>query len=89
MIMMVLMGAFGTIINKSMDEQRVDGEKFTHPFFQTGTLFFGEFLCLVVYKINSILFSKSLQVINQKPINGIVGKLYDKFGKFIFFSQQP
>lgn len=48
-IMMVLTGSLNTICAKWADSLEAEGIAFNHPFLQATCMFFGEFLCLVVF----------------------------------------
>ena len=53
MVMMLLFGAYDTIVLKAQDmyEVEVDGEvqEYTHPYFQCLVMFSGQALCLIIY----------------------------------------
>ena len=51
MIAMMVVGCLGTIVAKFQDEASSHGQKFTHPFFQTGCMFVAEFICLGIFQI--------------------------------------
>ncbi|CAG9330379.1 unnamed protein product [Blepharisma stoltei] len=49
MLLMLISGTCVTITVKFMDMLKVNGKSFNHPYFQTFSMFIGEFMCLIVY----------------------------------------
>ncbi|KAF5279940.1 hypothetical protein FQR65_LT15122 [Abscondita terminalis] len=63
-LVMVVTGSINTLSTKWADTLEAKGRdgivrKFDHPFFQATCMFFGEFLCFVVFKILYKAFSRS------------------------------
>lgn len=85
---MLVIGTANTVVTKLMDTIEWDGEEFSHPYFQTFTMFNGELLCLLLYVI---FFKKShlkeiedpafqAKLRNKPPPSPAVRK----YGKFLF-----
>jgi len=49
MAIMMTAGTCNTMVAKIQDMQSSDGNAYWHPYFQTSTMFAGEFMCLFVY----------------------------------------
>ena len=85
---MLVIGTANTIVTKLMDTIEWDGEEFSHPYFQTFTMFNGELICLLLYilifkkahlkEIEDPSFQAKLR--NKPPPTGLV----KKFGKYLF-----
>lgn len=74
---MLVSGTCITIIVKSMDMLKINGERFSHPYFQAFSMFIGEAMCLVVYSIFKALNRKSLNTdltteLIEKPPNTFI-----------------
>ncbi|CAG9310191.1 unnamed protein product [Blepharisma stoltei] len=85
MLVMLISGTANTLITKAMDNQ-----SFTHPFFQSATMFFGEMLCLAIYYLilwknrgNEWIAEENLMTAHTPTSKQ--GWLYQKFGPYIFF----
>ena len=65
---MLITGTMNTIFFKLQNNQSTkDNGKFTHAFFQTFTMFIGEFMCLVVYTIHSYIEKKKHGDLSRSP----------------------
>ena len=83
-VCMIIFGAGATMTVKSMNLQTVHGHIYLHPYFTSAAVFFAELLGILPYIIYTRLISTNKEIIIQKPITGIIGKLYKKLGNGIF-----
>uniref|UniRef100_A0A8R1HPG2 TPT domain-containing protein n=1 Tax=Caenorhabditis japonica TaxID=281687 RepID=A0A8R1HPG2_CAEJA len=91
-VMMVVTGSLNTICAKWADSIKADGVPFNHPFLQATCMFFGEFLCLVVF---FLLFAYKRYVWNRANVEGENGSITEittdekptlpPFNPFLFF----
>ncbi|XP_050316084.1 solute carrier family 35 member F6 [Anthonomus grandis grandis] len=62
-LLMVFTGSINTISTKWADRLKSEGrdgelKNFDHPFFQASTMFLGEFMCLIVFKVMYFIYSR-------------------------------
>jgi hypothetical protein len=85
---MLVMGTVNTIITKLMDTTEWGGEEFSHPYFQTFTMFNGELICLLLYVL--IFKTAHLKEIEDPSFQAKLRNrptptgLYKKFAKYLF-----
>ncbi|CAJ0959698.1 unnamed protein product, partial [Mesorhabditis belari] len=75
-VLMVVTGSLNTICAKWADSLKPPGEsvKFNHPFLQATCMFFGEFLCLVVF---FLIYAFQRYQWNRTNITGEHGAITD------------
>ena len=66
-VMMVITGSLNTICAKWADSIKAEGVPFNHSFLQATCMFFGEFLCLVVF---FLIFGYKRYVWNRSNVQG-------------------
>ncbi|KAF1766223.1 hypothetical protein GCK72_006179 [Caenorhabditis remanei] len=91
-VMMVITGSLNTICAKWADSIKAEGVPFNHPFLQATCMFFGEFLCLVVF---FLIFGYKRYVWNRSNVQGESGSITEitteekpilpPFNPFLFF----
>ncbi|KJH45859.1 hypothetical protein DICVIV_08087 [Dictyocaulus viviparus] len=90
-ILMVITGSLNTIFAKWADMLKYEGVTFNHPILQAICMFFGEFLCLVVFFVIHVYRKYRW---NKANISGELGSIVDitsdseptlpKFNPFVF-----
>ena len=83
MLGMLLFGTASTLVLKTMNEQRVKGHDFNHPYLMTATMFLGETFCLAFFYMFQRKSSSRLKDV-QTDESSLTQSLYSKIGNYIF-----
>ena len=67
MALLILIGATGAWITKLQSLQKIDGESWEHPWFQTFAMFIGETMCLIYYAVQIQMDKKKYGTRGMNP----------------------